>query len=116
MRESRELERLDRSASELTTAGQDEVERLKARQEAVWQSRIKSLLEDLDGVERDQSVAELSELPAQARPQPGPADAGPAEESGNTFNDPAAFQIGGEQHVHFTSGSQPNLLGSHLIR
>ncbi|GAA2619448.1 hypothetical protein GCM10010425_11950 [Streptomyces spororaveus] len=92
------------------------MERLRARQEAVWQSRIKSLLEDLDGVERDQSVAELSELLAQARPQPGPADAGPAEESGNTFNDPAAFQIGGEQHVHFTSGSQPNLLRSHLIR
>ncbi|MFF3736452.1 hypothetical protein [Streptomyces sp. NPDC002566] len=28
VRESRELERLDRSASELSTAGQDEVERL----------------------------------------------------------------------------------------
>ncbi|MCC0094432.1 hypothetical protein K7B10_06440 [Streptomyces flavotricini] len=115
VRESRELERLDRSASELTTAGQDEVERLRVRQEAVRQSRVKTLLEDLDRVERDQSVAELSELLAQARPQPGPADAGPAEESGNTFNDPAAFQIGGEQHVRFTSGSQPNLLRSHLI-
>ncbi|BAC67980.1 putative secreted protein [Streptomyces avermitilis MA-4680 = NBRC 14893] len=68
VRESRELERLDRSASELSTAGQDEVERLRVRHEAVWQSRIETLLEDLDGVERDQAVAELSKLMAQARP------------------------------------------------
>ncbi|MFI8392895.1 tetratricopeptide repeat protein [Streptomyces sp. NPDC085540] len=27
--------------------------------------------------------------------------------SGNTFIAPVAFQFGGEQHVHFTSGSQP---------
>lgn len=68
VRESRELERLDRSASELSMAGQDEVERLRVRHEAVWQSRIETLLEDLDGVERDRAVAELSKLMAQARP------------------------------------------------
>ncbi|GAQ60041.1 hypothetical protein [Streptomyces scabiei] len=68
MRESRELEQLDRSASELSTAGQDEVERLRGRHEAVWQSRIETLLEDLDGVERDQAVAELGKLMAQACP------------------------------------------------
>lgn len=38
------------------------------RHEAVWQSRVETLLEDLDGVERDQAVAELSKLMAQARP------------------------------------------------
>lgn len=42
----------------------------------------------------------------------GPVDGSGAagrgtEVSGNTFNGPAAFQIGGEQHVHFTSDSQP---------
>ncbi|MFI1510584.1 hypothetical protein [Streptomyces sp. NPDC020597] len=68
MRESRELERLDRGASELPTAGRDAVERLRVRHEAVWQSRIEILLEDLDGVERDQAVAELGKLMAQARP------------------------------------------------
>ncbi|WP_060888134.1 hypothetical protein [Streptomyces caniscabiei] len=108
MRESRELERLDRSASELSTAGQDEVERLRVRHEAVWRSRIETLLEDLDGVEPRPGGGGAQQThrpgPPMARP---PADAGPAEVSGNTCNGPAAFQIGGEQHVHFTSGSQP---------
>ncbi|MFI8392894.1 hypothetical protein [Streptomyces sp. NPDC085540] len=100
VRESRELERLDRSACELSAAGQDTVEQLRVRQEAVWQTRIETLLEDLDGPERDQAVTELGEILAQACPQPGPASVGGIEVSGNTFNDIAAFQVGGTQNVN----------------
>ncbi|OLZ65487.1 hypothetical protein AVW11_16990 [Streptomyces amritsarensis] len=62
VRERAELERLDRTASTLQVADSSEVEQVRLRQEASWQTRFEDLLEDLDGVDREQVAAELRAL------------------------------------------------------
>jgi hypothetical protein len=98
-RERVELERLDRSAAELEAAGADIAERTTARQEAVWQTRIETLLEELDEAQRLQAAAELRDLLEQTAPQPGSG----AAVSGNVFRGPTAFQVGdhNRQDVRF---------------
>jgi hypothetical protein len=64
-REQDERERLDQTAAELEAAGPAEAERVRIRQEAVWQGRIEALLESLEDVERTPVVAELRTLQAQ---------------------------------------------------
>ncbi|MFD7284006.1 hypothetical protein ACFV80_45290 [Streptomyces sp. NPDC059862] len=61
-RENAALERLDQTAA-LLEAADDEGER--DRQEAVWQARFETLLENLDQREGDQVVAELRALVAE---------------------------------------------------
>lgn len=62
VRERAELERLDRTASTLQVADSSEVEQVRLRQEASWQTRFEGLLEELDGVDREQVAAELRAL------------------------------------------------------
>ena len=61
-REQVALERLDRTAAALETVGPDEVERVRAVQEASWQTSFEILLEGLDGEEQQQAVEELRDL------------------------------------------------------
>ncbi|GGY60354.1 hypothetical protein [Streptomyces tanashiensis] len=61
-RESAELERLDRTAYELETAGPSTTERVRIRQEAAWQTRIEALLEGMDDTERARAAEELRAL------------------------------------------------------
>lgn len=70
-RERAELERLDLTAGELETAQAGVMERVRIRQEAVWQTRIEALLESLDEAERAQAAADLRALLAQHTPQGG---------------------------------------------
>ncbi|MER6982999.1 hypothetical protein ABT317_40080, partial [Streptomyces carpinensis] len=70
-RERAELERLEQTADSVRDAGPDEVERVRDRQEGVWQTRIEALLENLDGAQREQAAKELASLLAQHAPQPG---------------------------------------------
>jgi hypothetical protein len=58
-RERAELERLDQTAAALAASDASEVELLRLRQEASWQTRFETLLESLDGTEREQAAAEL---------------------------------------------------------
>ena len=51
-REQVALERLDRTAAALEAAGPGEVERVRAGQEASWQTMFEILLEGLDGEEQ----------------------------------------------------------------
>lgn len=100
-RERGELERLDRSAAELDAADTDTADRVRARQEAVWQTRIETMLEDLDdGEQRVQAAAQLRQLLAAAAPAPA-GEAGLV--SGNTFSGPTAVQAGNhnQQDVRF---------------
>ncbi|MEU2551381.1 hypothetical protein ABZ589_06715 [Streptomyces sp. NPDC013313] len=64
-REQVELERLDQTAAELEVARPAEAERVRIRQEAVWQGRIEALLESLEDAGRARVVAELRTLQAQ---------------------------------------------------
>jgi hypothetical protein len=88
-RERAELERLDRTAQALEEAdAAGETERTRLRQEASWQTRFESLLENLEDSEQQQVAAELQALVAEQRefaarqgvvgPQPRPAQRPPA--------------------------------------
>ncbi|MDQ0710658.1 hypothetical protein QFZ55_000110 [Streptomyces luteogriseus] len=104
-RERGELERLDRSADELAAADANTAERVRTRQETVWQTRIETLLEDLaDDAQRTRAAAQLQQLLEQVAPQ---ARGGDGLVSGNTFHGPAAVQAGNynRQDVRFDSGS-----------
>jgi hypothetical protein len=68
--ERAELERLDRSASELSAADEGETDRIGARQEAAWQARFETLLERLPEAERAQAATELEDLIDQSAPGP----------------------------------------------
>ncbi|MGW3747230.1 hypothetical protein ACWD62_43770 [Streptomyces sp. NPDC005146] len=66
-REQAELERLDRTRAVLEAAQDgNETERVQIAQAAVWQTRLETLLEELPETERQQVVAELKALVAQA--------------------------------------------------
>ena len=56
------LERLDRTAAALEAAGPGEVERVRAGQQASWQTRFEMLLEGLDGQEQQRAGDELRDL------------------------------------------------------
>ncbi|MEU1815437.1 hypothetical protein ABZ543_09590 [Streptomyces roseifaciens] len=88
-REHGELERLDRTAGTLAAAARSrEADRVRDRQEAVWQDRFETLLEGLPAEQRESAVKELRALieeyaaPSQA--------AGPV--SGNGFRGPTAWE------------------------
>jgi hypothetical protein len=61
-REQAALERLDRTAAELEAAGPGEVERVRAGQEASWQTSFETLLEGLDVEEQQRAADELRDL------------------------------------------------------
>lgn len=92
-REQAELERLDRTAGELEAAEPGAVERVRVRQETVWQTRIEALLEGLDGAERAQAADELRDLLAEHAPRGG-ASAGPG-----------GLAVGGNVDIHAEQGS-----------
>ncbi|MFE0601653.1 hypothetical protein ACFW2T_14330 [Streptomyces sp. NPDC058892] len=103
-RERGELERLDRSAGELAAVDADTAERVRARQEAVWQTRIETLLEDLaDDVQRTQAAALLQQLLEQAVPH---ASGGDGLVSGNAFHGPTAIQAGNHNRQDVRFGPQ----------
>ncbi|MFC4961068.1 hypothetical protein ACFPFX_32740 [Streptomyces mauvecolor] len=70
-RESAELERLDQTAAALRTAGAEQVERVRIRQEATWEAWFISLLESLNDEQREQAATELRALLTQYAPQGG---------------------------------------------
>ncbi|MFE5967212.1 hypothetical protein [Streptomyces sp. NPDC056463] len=79
-RERAELERLDQTRAELESAGGgDGAERLQTLVATRWQTRLEVLLEQLPDGEREQVVAELQALVAQARSQ------APARSTHNDF-------------------------------
>ncbi|GAB1325757.1 hypothetical protein [Streptomyces sp. NPDC093260] len=100
-----ELQRLERTASDLTTADPAVVEQLGARQEAMWQLRIEALLEALDDAEeRERTAARLRQLLQEAAP---PVPGGGGQTSGNTFNGPTFLQNGARsvQNIRFGSSA-----------
>ncbi|WP_326697757.1 hypothetical protein OG909_10675 [Streptomyces sp. NBC_01754] len=68
-RERAELERLDETAGELTTADAAVMARARISQEAAWKARIEGRLESLDDTERAQAIEELHALLAQHAPK-----------------------------------------------
>jgi hypothetical protein len=70
-REQAELERLDQTAAAMQATDPAEAEQARNRQEAVWQTRIETLLENLDGTERERAAEQLRSLLAQHAPQGG---------------------------------------------
>lgn len=61
-REQAVLERLDRTAVALEAAGPGELERVRAGQQASWQTLFEILLEGLDGEEQQRATADLRDL------------------------------------------------------
>ncbi|MFK4222535.1 hypothetical protein [Streptomyces sp. NPDC019890] len=55
------LERLDRAAAELESAEPDEIEQVRARVVAAWQTRFHDILEDVGAAGRVEVVQHLSE-------------------------------------------------------
>ncbi|MFE6281386.1 hypothetical protein [Streptomyces sp. NPDC057877] len=86
-REHAELERLDQTAGELDGARADDLERVRIRQEAVWQGRIQALLESMERVEQDRVAAELRTLLGRQTSRPS-VSAGPG-----------GLAVGGDVHV-----------------
>lgn len=102
-RERAELERLDRTAQALEEAdATGETERARLRQEASWQTRFESLLENLENSEQQQAATDLQALVAEQQ-----AFAARQGVVGNTFNGPAALQVGNhnqqENRFHIAS-------------
>ncbi|MFJ2170343.1 hypothetical protein [Streptomyces griseofuscus] len=93
LRERAELERLDQTAVVLVAAEPDEVERVRIRQEASWQTRIEAVLEGLAAGEREDAAEQLRSLLAQHAPQGG-AVAGPG-----------GLAVGGNADIHAEKGS-----------
>lgn len=96
-REQTELERLDRTASALEAADENEI----LRQETSWRTRFEMLLENLDDPEREQATNELRALIAHIQQAQSRQDT----VSGNIFRGPTAFQVGSNnrQENHFGS-------------
>jgi len=61
-REQVALERLDQTAAALEAAGPGEVERVRAGEQASWQTSFELLLEGLGGEERQRAAAGLDDL------------------------------------------------------
>ena len=110
-REHVALERLDRTAAALAAAGPGEVERVRAGQEASWQTMFELLLEGLDGEEQQRAADELRDLLAgfaggqAAAVGPGAVavagDVGIHAETGGA----AAWQMGNVQTGYPSGGS-----------
>ena len=60
--EQAELERLTQTEIALQAARPAEMERVRIRQEAAWQTRIEGVLESLDGDQRDRKADQLQAL------------------------------------------------------
>ncbi|MDT9695679.1 hypothetical protein [Streptomyces sp. P17] len=88
--ESRELERLDRSAADLLAVEGGEAAQVRARQEAGWQARIETLLESLADSERERAAEDLRALLEEAGRKSGAGEG----VHGNTFQGNTAFQAG----------------------
>ncbi|MFF4389108.1 hypothetical protein ACFY0G_20310 [Streptomyces sp. NPDC001552] len=97
--ETVQLERLDRTAAELTAVGQDgngpegNGNEERSRHGAAWRTRTEDLLEGLDPDERSAAAAELRALLDEAAQAARPA-AGGAGFTGNVFLGPTAAQSG----------------------
>ncbi|MEU5809398.1 hypothetical protein [Streptomyces sp. NPDC047718] len=105
-RERDELARLDRSAAEVTAAAEDDAtaDRVRARQEVAWQTRIETLLEGLADEQRTEAAELLQELLEQAAAPSSPG--GAPGVSGNTFKGPTAFQVGNNNRQDVRFGPQ----------
>lgn len=90
-RASAALERLDGTAAAVSAADGADAGQVRFRQEALWQGRFETLMQNVDARERDSVIAALRALVAQHNP---PGQAGGGEVSGNTFNGPTAIQVG----------------------
>ncbi|MEU9418453.1 hypothetical protein [Streptomyces sp. NPDC048272] len=102
-RECAELERLDRTAQALEEASVvGDPERARLRQEASWQTRFESLLEDLTEAEQQQAAAELRALVTEHQEFAARCGVG-----ANIFHGPAAVQVGNhnqqENRFHIAS-------------
>jgi hypothetical protein len=97
-REQNELERLDRTATVLATAGDGDV----LRQEESWRTRFEIMLESLSDAEREEFAEKLHVLVDYIRP---PQTSGEFV-SGNTFHGATAVQVGNnnEQRNHWGTG------------
>ena len=72
-----ELERLDQTARAVTAAEGTDVDRVRDRQEASWETRLLTLLESLDDAEREEAAAQLQAfVQEQAAAQSGGVSAG----------------------------------------
>ncbi|WP_328792400.1 hypothetical protein [Streptomyces sp. NBC_00273] len=97
--ETVQLERLDRTAAELTAVGQDgngpegNGNEERSRHGAAWRTRTEDLLEGLDPDARTAAAAELRALLDEAAQAARPA-AGGAGFTGNVFLGPTAAQSG----------------------
>ena len=91
-REHGALERLDRTAAALEAAEPDEVERVRAGQEASWQTMFELLLEGLDGGEQQRAADELRDVLA------GFAGGGTAAVG------PGAVAVAGDVGIHGETG------------
>lgn len=67
--ERAELERLDKTVTVLRTADPAQAERARISQEASWQARIETVLENLDEGERGRAADQLRALLAQHVPE-----------------------------------------------
>ncbi|MEV7616395.1 hypothetical protein [Streptomyces sp. NPDC089799] len=71
-RERAALDRLDETATALDSAEGTDTERVCLRHETAWQTRVETLLEDLDDAERARAAEALRTLLARYRPPEGP--------------------------------------------
>lgn len=92
-REQDELERLDQTAGALEVAGATAAERVRIRQEATWQARIESLLENLDPAERARAAEDLRALLAQHTGQ------------GSASSGQGGLAVSGSMNMHTDGGS-----------
>ncbi|MFC7383693.1 hypothetical protein [Sphaerisporangium rhizosphaerae] len=94
-RELTVLERLDKTQTALRQAAPEELERLRIRQEAAWQTLFESLLEGLGESERQEVVGRLTELAEVVRQQT----------SGEVSAGQGGFAVGGNANIRAEGGS-----------
>ncbi|MER6632329.1 hypothetical protein ABT301_29615 [Streptomyces sp. NPDC000987] len=102
-RETEALERLDRTATALAAAADDEErERVGTVHAQLWRGEFTSLLESLGDQERERAAAELRSIAAEFGSSDAAAGGGV---SGNVFNGPTNFQTGNHNHQENKFGS-----------
>ncbi|MFF8376699.1 hypothetical protein ACF07V_11275 [Streptomyces sp. NPDC015661] len=102
-RSEHELERLDRTATVIANADEEQLDRVRTLQEGTWQARLEDWLSSLDAAEREKALEELRGIvgePADARSPEGPIWQGDVRQTSRASGNARIYQLGqGEMSI-----------------
>lgn len=98
-----EIERLERSAATIAGTAPEQLNRVRALQEAVWQARLEDWLESVSAAERENAAGELSRIISaftESRASEGSRYQGDVRQSAKASGEARIYQLGqGEMRI-----------------